>query len=129
MSESTDPENLRNWHTEDLMKVARAAGILWLAAGGSDPLDVLADGQRELLDRAAASYLLPAPQTGATTVESALAEVDKVRNSDLAFLYTCARDYGADSTPAANLRELIALRKLAIAVLASRTTTEKEDAS
>lgn len=52
------PANLRHWPVEDLLILARAAGQLWDSTGCADPLDVLNDRQRRLLDRAAASYLI-----------------------------------------------------------------------
>ena len=62
------------------------------------------------------------PPQAPDAVVDALAAVDAVKTADLAFLSTVARDYGADSTPAANLAELLVLRKLADAVRASLVT-------
>jgi hypothetical protein len=55
---------------------------------------------------------------GALAAVDALAVADRNRR-DTAFLHVSAVNYGAGSTPAANLRELIALRKLADAVRAN----------
>lgn len=49
--------NLRTWPAKDLLMLARAAGMLWDSSGRSDPLDMLNERQRALLDRAAAAYL------------------------------------------------------------------------
>jgi hypothetical protein len=56
----------------------------------------------------------------APDVADALTVLDAVQTADVAFLHRVAIDYGPDSTPAANLNELLALRKLAAAVRASR---------
>jgi hypothetical protein len=53
--------NLRDWPLEDLLILARAAGQVWRSAGQNDLYDELCDRQRELLDRAADSYLVAAP--------------------------------------------------------------------
>jgi hypothetical protein len=55
-----DKRDLRSWQLEDLLVLARGAGILWASTNGADPLDVLHPRQIELLDRAADSYLLAA---------------------------------------------------------------------
>jgi hypothetical protein len=52
-----DPADLRTWTRDDLLVLARAAGILWDSTGRDDPYDVLNDSQRALFDRAAHSYL------------------------------------------------------------------------
>jgi hypothetical protein len=57
MASALDPADLRGWPREDLLVLARAAGMLWYSTGGNDPYDVLSDDQRELLHRAAGSYL------------------------------------------------------------------------
>jgi hypothetical protein len=71
-------------------------------------------------DEAMAQLREPRTGTAPDTVASALAAVDAIKTADLAFLSTTARHYGANSTPAANLRELRALRQLASAVRAER---------
>lgn len=53
--------DLRSWPAEDLLVLARAAGMLWDSTGRKDPLDVLSERQLVLLDQAAASYLMPEP--------------------------------------------------------------------
>jgi hypothetical protein len=63
-----DPANLRTWPAEDLLVLARAAGMLWDSTGRGDPYDVLNDRQRQLMDRAAASYLV-AEQGGQDAAE------------------------------------------------------------
>jgi hypothetical protein len=69
-------------------------------------------------DLTARTGLVPLADVPAEAVRNALADLDAVQTADLAFLSTVAQDYGPDSTPAANLRELLALRKLASAVRA-----------
>ena len=53
-----DPSDPRSWCAEDLLILARAAGQLWDSTGRGDPGDVLGDRQRQMLDLAAASYLV-----------------------------------------------------------------------
>jgi len=61
-----DPSDLRSWPAEDLLILARAAGELWASTGRDDPYDVLSERQRQLLDRAAASYLVAEQETQAS---------------------------------------------------------------
>jgi hypothetical protein len=65
-----DPD-LRSWLAEDLLVLARAAGILWHSTSREDPLDVLNERQVALLDRAAGSYLAPAETPGIATGSTA----------------------------------------------------------
>jgi hypothetical protein len=67
----------------------------------------------------------PARSLADIAMTDALAVVDAVKSADTGFLYTSARNYGADSVPAANLLELLALRKLAEAVRTLRLTDEE----
>jgi hypothetical protein len=53
-----DPSDLRSWPMEDLLILARATGQLWDSTGRGDPYDVLSDRQRQLMDLAAAGYLV-----------------------------------------------------------------------
>ena len=57
----SDNPDLRSWDAEDLLALARAAGMLWYDVGRDDPLDTLSQKQRKLLDRASTSYLVAAP--------------------------------------------------------------------
>lgn len=60
--------------------------------------------------------LVSAAREQQARLTEALAAVDAAPHADTTFLATAARDYGPDSTPAANLAELRALRQLAAAV-------------
>jgi hypothetical protein len=57
--EQRNPADLRDWGQEDLLVLARAAGMLWHSTSQADPLEVLSERQAALLNRASTSYLTP----------------------------------------------------------------------
>ena len=66
-----DERDLRKWDREDLLVLARAAGMLWHSTSREDPLDLLSARQLTLLGRAESSYLLSpeqAAEDGARTI-------------------------------------------------------------
>lgn len=63
--------DLRSWPAEDLLVLARAAGMLWHSSNGADMLEVLSERGIELLNRAAGSYLAepePPAEPGTHTI-------------------------------------------------------------
>ena len=90
--------------------------------------DVTAQADGIEIDCGALMVRIPGEDdTDSQAVASALAAVDRLAEADrmrrdIAFLTFCAQDAGPDSVPAANLRELLALRKLADAVRAERAS-------
>ena len=79
----SDNPDLRSWDAEDLLVLARAAGMLWNDVGRDDVFDTLSQQQRELLDRASTSYLTAAPGVGADTQEFSI-KLDVTKPLDMA---------------------------------------------
>jgi hypothetical protein len=69
--EQRNPADLRDWGQEDLLVLARAAGMLWDSTSRQDPLDVLSGHQIELLKLASHAYL-PAPEQAAENATSTI---------------------------------------------------------
>jgi hypothetical protein len=65
-----DERDLREWSTEDLRVLARAAGMLWHSVNRADPLEVLSERQLALLDRAADGYLPPPEQPAENSAQT-----------------------------------------------------------
>lgn len=79
----SDNPDLRSWDAEDLLVLARAAGMLWNDTGRDDALDTLSPKQRELLDRASTSYLTAAPGVGSDAQEFSIT-LDVTKPLDMA---------------------------------------------